>query len=111
MATLTMDYLGPEARPTHGDEQVRVVGPEGVVEGLAIPGTTTLTTNEAEPTQVEAPGYPHWYVSFVRSLQGEGKPLITTAQVFRITEIALKARQSAQEGKPVSLENSRYQLA
>lgn len=110
MATLTMDYLGPEARPTHGDEQVRVVGPEGIVEGLAIPGTTTLTTKETAPTKLEAPEYPHWYVSFIRSLQGEGEALITTTQVFRITEIALKARQSADEGKPVSLENSPYEL-
>ncbi len=111
VATITADYLRPDAAPGHGDEQVRIAGTEGVIEGGTIKGGATLVTADIPPTELEAPGYPQYYISFVKSLQGEGKPLITREQVFRITEIALKARQSAQEGRIVSLEDSPYQLS
>ncbi|MGH2352045.1 MAG: Gfo/Idh/MocA family protein, partial [Chloroflexota bacterium] len=44
IATVTLDYLRPEAAPTHGDERIRLAGTGGVVEVAVASESGTLIT-------------------------------------------------------------------
>ena len=47
MASLHMDYLRPEAAPTHGDDRLRLAGTRGVLEFQESAGLTLVTADEA----------------------------------------------------------------
>ena len=48
------------------------------------------------------------FTQFARSLLGQGPPPLSLPEAFRITEIALKARQAAESGQAVTLKESPY---
>jgi predicted dehydrogenase len=112
MATVTMDYLRPEAAPTHGDERIRIAGTEGVVDISTGAGTGTLI-DASGVRSLAVPAPPQWYAGFL--LAATGHPLSQTVphvlpqwEVFRATEVALKAQLAVDSGKPVDLRQSRY---
>ena len=49
VASVTLDYLRPEAAPTHGDERLRIAGPRGVIETALIERKVTLVTADKRP--------------------------------------------------------------
>jgi len=102
-ATVRIDYCRPPTAPTHGDDRLRLAGNKGVVE--VIGEQVTLMTHDAPPTvqTLERFGSPELFADFVKSIEGEAEHLISPDDVFRITEISLKARIAADEGKIVSL--------
>lgn len=110
MAAITLDYLRPEKAPTHGDERVRIAGPKGVIETVLIENRVTLIDGSGPRTLPLSP-QPDIFTAFVRALR-ERTPLpISLDDSFRITEIAIKAQQAADTGKPVSLVDSPYARA
>lgn len=108
VASLTLDYLRPEAAPTHGDERVRIAGTLGVVESALVEKRVTLTTAASAPRTLPLDPQVDIFTRFARALRGEGPLPMSLAEACRITEIALKTQQAADTRSAVSLENSPY---
>jgi predicted dehydrogenase len=108
---LTLDYLRPATAPTHGDEHIRLAGTGGVIETALIEQKVTLVTSDKPPRVLPLPEQPDIATAFVRSLRGDGPLPISLHDSFRITEIALKAQQAADTGKPVTLARSAFSKA
>jgi predicted dehydrogenase len=107
-AALTLDYLRPETAPTHGDERLRIIGTEGVVETVLIDRKVTLITAKEGPRTLPLTTPPDIFTRFVRSLRGDGPPPFTLAESCRITEIGIKAQQAADTRRAVSLKDSPF---
>jgi predicted dehydrogenase len=110
LATATIDYLRPETAPTHGDERIRIVGDAGVVEiAVATSSGTLIDARGVHPLDV--PPAPAWYASFLRSIAGVEESIVKAWEVFRVTEVALKAQQAVDTGRPVDLRQTIYHPA
>lgn len=111
VATVTLDYLRPEAAPTHGEARVRIVGTGGVIEvGLEAGEATLLDARRSRPLPLpSAEEGGGWYARFCRAARGEGQPLVQLWEACRTTEVALKAQQAVDTGRPVDLRQSPYQ--
>jgi predicted dehydrogenase len=102
-ASMHLDYLRPGAAATHGDDRLRVVGTKGIAEYQAASGVTLITENQAQTKIVDLPPASLLFGDFVESLYS-GKPhLIRAEDVYRVTEIVLKVRAAAEEGRLVQL--------
>ena len=105
-ATLNFDYLRPLKAPSHQDDRIRVAGSEGILEVRN--GKPTLfceiMTHTSEPKPLAVPEIKaNLLVDFVAELRG-GKPVwVPQADAFRATEVALKARDSADTRKTITL--------
>jgi len=103
-AIVSFDYLRPWGQPGRrwGDDRLRIVGTEGIVEIVEEGTRVRLMTPRAVE---ELPlGEPRDLLGeFIASIAGRGEGLITMAESFRATEVALKARQAADTGRIVDL--------
>jgi predicted dehydrogenase len=98
-AMSNLDYLRPEAAPTHGDDRLRIAGSEGVVEVMGAEGRAFVITPTREPYDLELPGRIDFFGDYLAELRGEGEHLISQDDAFRLTEVCLKARNTAGTGK------------
>lgn len=102
-ASLHMDYLRPATAPTHGNDRLRIVGTKGVIEYQEGQGLTLVTTTQPPIKINELAAVKPLFIDFVESLY-QGKPhLISTDDIFRISEIVLKARTAADTNRVVRL--------
>jgi predicted dehydrogenase len=108
VAALTLDYLRPEAAPTHADERLRVAGSRGVIETALIEKKVTLITAGRGPRTLPLAPQTDLFTQFARSLAGHGPPPLSLHEACRITEIAIKAQQAADSQRSVSLLDSLY---
>jgi predicted dehydrogenase len=100
-AALRMDYLRPDAAPTHGDDRLRLAGTEGVVEiQQAGERTITLITRKEKPGVItNLPVTRSLFIDFLDSVY-HGKPVgLGLEDIYRVNEIVLAARQAAEEGR------------
>ena len=102
-ATARIDYLRPPTAPTHGDDRLRVAGSEGVIEVLGDDHRLTLITHDQGPRLLDPAPADQFFVEFVGSLRGECEHRVSAEDAFRLTEICLRAREAADEGRMVSL--------
>jgi predicted dehydrogenase len=101
-ANLRMDYLRPEAAPTHGDDRLRLAGTKGVLEYQG--GTITLiTANEAPRRITDLPSHPPLFSDFLDSIYNSKKPHLRPEDVYRVTEIVLRTRDAADSNRVVKL--------
>jgi predicted dehydrogenase len=101
--SLRMDYLRPETAPTHGDDRLRIAGTRGVVEFQEGRGVT-LVTGTRQPEQVTSlPPEEHLFADFLESIYAGKQHVISQEDVFRVSEIVLKARDAAETGTIVRL--------
>jgi predicted dehydrogenase len=107
-AALTLDYLRPENAPTHGDERLRIVGTDGLIEASLVEHLVTLTTYRREPEILSLSAQTDLFTSFLRANLGESSLPISLEAAFRTTEIAIKAQQAADTGSTVSLRESPF---
>ena len=111
MCTVSLDYLRPEAAPTHGDERIRIAGTKGVVDISTGAGTGTLI-DAAGVQPLEPVHTADWYAGFLLAATGQSRPdvphVLPQWEVFRATEIALKAQQAVDTGKPVDLSTTPF---
>jgi predicted dehydrogenase len=98
-----MDYLRPAAAPSHGDDRLRVAGTKGVVEYQESTGLT-LVTGEKKPQVVGSlPPERSLFVEFLDFVYDGKPPTVTLDDIYRNTEIVIKAQQAAREGILVRL--------
>ena len=92
MASLTVDYLNPATSPSHGDDRIRVVGTEGVLE--VRDGEIKLINGQGvqypEKSQTE-----DFFADFLGQVSGGAPCRISAQEVFAVTRGALLAQMAA----------------
>lgn len=102
-ATARLDYLRPMTAPSHGDDRVRVVGSEGIIEIAYPQNRISLVTKKRPPEEIAFGPTPNLFVDFVRSLREGREARITADDCFKATEIVLHARTAAETNTIISL--------
>lgn len=102
-ALISFDFLRPWGREGRkwGDDRLRIAGSEGIVEVVEEGTAVRLMTPQTVEDLPLGPGR-DLFAEFVASLDGAAG-LISTEESFRMTEVALKARQAADDGQVVAL--------
>lgn len=92
---MSFDYLRPAGAPTHGDDRLRLLGEKGAIEVWGMDRVELITTDGVQPIETDPPSL-GLFADFARSVVDPShQPRITTADAFRMTEIALLARDAA----------------
>lgn len=95
IANVNIDFYRPVGASTHGDDRVRCVGADGVIEVMG--GKITLIdrdgTHEIEPTAT-----PDLLGDFL-----DGGDVLTTDDIFHIAAASIAARDSADSGVTVDV--------
>jgi predicted dehydrogenase len=102
-ALVRLDYLRPASAATHGDDRVRIAGTKGVIEYREGDGLTLVTDLVPSRRITDLPPAKLLFVDFLDSLYQGNPHLIERDDVFRVTEIVLKAREAAESGRVVRL--------
>jgi len=100
-AAFRLDYCRPAAAPTHGDDRLRIAGNRGVIE--ARDGTVTTITHGEGPRDLPLPAPVNFFADFLQAIRTNSDPFIPFADCVRITEVVLRARESAETGRPVTI--------
>jgi len=103
VGTLHMDYYRPESSPTHGDDRLRLAGTKGVAEFLQATGVTLLEEGKKAQKITELPAGGSVFVDFLQALYLGKRQSLTHEDIFRTTEIAIIARDSAEAGRAMKL--------
>jgi len=101
-AVVRFDYLRPWGRAERpwGDDRLRLAGTGGIIETRD--GAVTLTTPDAaESLPLEKPV--NVFADFAAALAGGAEPMIGTDESFRMTEVALAARDAQDSGKVIEV--------
>ena len=96
MASLTVDYLNPKTAPTHGDDRIRVVGTQGVLEVQG--GRVTLINAQGVQCPDNLPST-DMLEDFLCQAAGKGESHIQAQDVFAATQGALLAQAAADSGE------------
>ncbi|MCL5742579.1 MAG: Gfo/Idh/MocA family oxidoreductase [Acidobacteria bacterium] len=100
-AALRMDYLRPETAPTHGDDRLRLAGTGGVLEFQAATGVTLITRKEKPRTITALPAGRSLFVDFLESVYQGKSHALPLADIYRVNEIVLAAREAAERRQVV----------
>ncbi len=101
-ADVRLDYLRPEAGSSHGDDRLRIAGTDGVVEYIG--GKVTLMTDSKPLHEVtERPEVQPLFANFLDFVYNGATPGLTQDELFRVTEIVLRSRESADSGRVVRI--------
>lgn len=99
IATVTADFLRPNASARHDDDRLRVTGTRGMIE--AVDGRVYLE-NDQPRRELALPPRASYFSAFVDAvLSGSAAPLAREA--FDVTRACLLARLSADEGTRIRL--------
>ena len=101
VVSIRLDYLRPNAAPSHGDDRFRIAGSTGVLE--VIDGKLNLITHEQKPSVLPAAEAPNLFGQFLDALAGKGTHDITAEQAFAMTAVCLRAQEAAVSGRWVEL--------
>jgi predicted dehydrogenase len=103
-ATLSVDYLRPDAAATHGDDWLRVVGSEGVLEANISAGRCTVVTRDSPAEEIPIGKEEGYYESFLRQVrEGNRVPPADMQKAFYLTHVGLCARDAADERRVVAI--------
>ena len=95
-ASLHMDYLRPEAAPTHGDDRLRLAGTRGVLEFQESTGLTLVTTDDPPRTIHDFPPARRLFPDFLDSVYNGMPAGLGLPDIYRANEIVLAAQESAE---------------
>lgn len=101
MASVSADYLRPKDAPTHDDDRIRVVGTKGILEVRG--GKVHLISDGGERVLENVQPEHELFEEFALDISGEGTCRVTAEETLNVTEIALIARQSADEGRKIGI--------
>ena len=102
VATLRVDYFRPETAPTHGDDRLRLVGTNGIVEYQAATGVTLMTA-DAPPKTLDLPPAESLFIDYLNATYNGKAPTLTVADIYRICEVTLAAEDASSNGKMVRI--------
>lgn len=103
VALLNMDFLRPGTAPSHGDDRLRLAGTKGVLEYQGSTRLTLMTAARAPAVVEQLPREQLLFLDFLASVY-LGRPSgLSLADIFRVNEIVLLARESAERRRVVSL--------
>jgi predicted dehydrogenase len=97
VATLRMDYLRSPSAPSHGDDRLRLAGTKGVIEYQASTGVTAMSLDRKPEVIRELPRRRSLFADFLDSVYNEKPPGLSLADIYRVNEIVLAARESAEQ--------------
>ncbi|HVM60288.1 MAG TPA: Gfo/Idh/MocA family oxidoreductase [Verrucomicrobiae bacterium] len=95
-ATVSLDLLRPEAAATHGDDWIRIVGTEGILEARSNDGVVRLLRDSAEAATIAAGRSRPLYRPFL--LGASDDELMQPEDPFLLTHACLCARDAADTG-------------
>jgi predicted dehydrogenase len=96
IAVLHMDFFRPQTAPTHGDDRLRLVGTSGVVEYQEATSVTVVTGREKPRTVTDLPKDRSLFLDFLDSVYNQKPAGLSLSDVYRVSEIVLAARESAE---------------
>ena len=98
IATASIDYLRPDSAESHGDDRMRVAGTRGVLE---VRGQKAYLINNEHEGTYELPLSPagSLFADFYRRIKDGADSGPNFDDAFAVTEAALMARLSADEGR------------
>ena len=102
-AVINLDYLRPETASSHGDDRLRVIGSEGVIEIKDGGSRVEIITSTKEAYDVQLPERIAFFADFIAELRGEGKHILSPEEPFEMTRVALLAHQSAEQNRKITL--------
>jgi predicted dehydrogenase len=101
-ALVHADFLRPAAAATHGDDRLRVVGSQGVLE--VRDGRCRLTTSNQPETDITDQSIARpMHVELLAALHGEPSDLYSTAESLATAQLLLRAREATDSGRWVEL--------
>ncbi|MBZ5595116.1 MAG: Gfo/Idh/MocA family oxidoreductase [Acidobacteriia bacterium] len=102
-AALRMDYLRPDTASTWGDDRLRLAGTHGVAEFQEASGLT-LVTEKRPPRQItDLPPGGSLFIDFLNSVYSGHASGLSLRDIYRVNEIVLAARDSADQHRLVQL--------
>jgi predicted dehydrogenase len=93
-ASVSFDYLRPDAADTHGDDWVRIVGSRGVIQTKLDRGYTRMITHDQPEHDLPEPKVAPYYAKFLDTLQQAG-PSAEMRRAFMLSHVCLVAADSA----------------
>ncbi|MGD0295644.1 MAG: Gfo/Idh/MocA family oxidoreductase [Bryobacteraceae bacterium] len=102
-AALHMDYFRPEIAPTWGDDRLRLAGTRGVVEYQAATGVTVITGERAPREIRNLLPDSSLFLDFLESVYHGAPAGLSLRDIYRVNEIVLAARESADHHQIVNL--------
>lgn len=103
IAALRMDYLRPEIAPTWGDDRLRLAGTRGVAEFQEAAGVTLITDRQEPHRVTDLPPRGSIFIDFLASTYTGHSPGLSLADIYRVNDIVLAARDSADQHQFVRL--------
>ena len=100
---INLDFLRPETAPTHGDDRLRVIGSEGVLEIKDGGQRIELISSASEAVDLQLPERKSFLADFVAELRGQGDHVLAPEEPFEMTRVALLAHQSAEQKRIIVL--------
>ena len=91
--TVSIDYFRPSEAATHGDDWIRIVGTDGIVEARASEQTCTLLKNGVAPEPIPLDKPESLFIPFLEGREG----LTNAIDAFELTKATLAARQAGDE--------------
>ncbi|MFC1607925.1 Gfo/Idh/MocA family protein [Candidatus Latescibacterota bacterium] len=102
-AMINLDYLRPETATTHGDDRLRIVGSEGVIEIKDSGARIELISSTREAYDIPLPEGKSLFADFIAELRGEGKHILSPEEPFEMTRVALIAHLAAEQHRIITL--------
>src|SRR5262245_33775509 len=108
-ASVHLDFHRPMNTKSHGDDRLRVVGSEGMIETTnadpieTVDKQVVLMRKSKPPEKLPLPKAGQLLADFVHSVRTGTPPRITARDSFAITEICLHARHAADTGTLIKL--------
>ena len=96
MASLTVDYLNPATAPVHGDDRIRVVGTEGVIEVRE--NRIFLINGEGIQQPANLSGG-DMFADFLDQIQGKAEGRMCAEEIFAVSRAAIMAQMAADTGE------------
>lgn len=103
-AVMSYDYFRPMTAKVHGDDRLRIVGSEGVVETIDCGSKVKLITKDQAEHEVELEGKGSFFASFINAIEGTGAAAVSEEDAFTVTKVCLQAQRSAQTGQIIKLD-------
>ncbi len=106
IATVNADYFRPQCAATHGDDRVRIVGSEGILE-IREDKVFLIREGQKENLPMNATKeekIPTLFEEFLSRCRGEEGSFLNTEQSLTSTKMALLARDSAERKKILYVE-------